>query len=133
LQNSKSNVFHRSGIIISVNPSSQRILGYSRQEMEGHDVAMIMPAPFSRTHSTLLRRYLDSRRNSMLLNRVTTMFAQHKHGHIFQVRLIVRQIVTSTGTSFLGTYCVFKCFVFIPCKILTLVLFDLFRTTDASV
>lgn len=74
------------GTITKVNSAALQMFGYTRAEMEGHDVSMLMPRPFATFHSTFLRRYLDSARSS-LLNRVKTLFALHKNGFFFEVRL----------------------------------------------
>jgi hypothetical protein len=43
-----------------------------------------MPQPYAKAHHTFLRRYLESARSN-LLNRVKSMFAQHKNGFLIEV------------------------------------------------
>jgi PAS domain S-box-containing protein len=48
---------HR-GIVEAVNPEAERLFGYSRQEMVGHNVKLLMPAPDRDHHDLYLDRYL---------------------------------------------------------------------------
>ena len=48
------------GTILSFNPSAERMLGYSRQEMIGKNVRSLMPSPFQDEHDGYLTNYLDT-------------------------------------------------------------------------
>ena len=48
------------GIIQSANKNAQAMFGYKKVEMEGSNVSMLMPAPFSQRHNTYLKNYLTT-------------------------------------------------------------------------
>ena len=89
------------GTILSANAVALQMFGYSRVEMEGRNVSMLMPAPYSQYHTAFLRRYLDSA-SSQLVNVVRELYAVHKNGFVFPIKLSIREVTTSAGTSFLG-------------------------------
>jgi two-component system sensor kinase FixL len=48
------------GIIESVNPSAERMFGYTRAEMVGQNVKILMPTPYRDEHDNFLARYLKT-------------------------------------------------------------------------
>ncbi len=54
-------VIDRKGQIITVNPATERIFGYTQEELIGANVTILMPAPYCDEHGQYIRNYLDSR------------------------------------------------------------------------
>lgn len=48
------------GIIHYVNPACQRLFGYSREDLIGHNVKMLMPSPFREEHDSYLARHRET-------------------------------------------------------------------------
>jgi PAS domain S-box-containing protein len=48
------------GIIKVANRLAQKLLGYKKTEMEGKNVSMLMPPPFSHRHNGYLRTHISS-------------------------------------------------------------------------
>ena len=46
------------GIIDTVNPATERMFGYGRDEMVGRNVSMLMPDPYHSEHDEYIQRYL---------------------------------------------------------------------------
>ena len=51
---------NETGIILSFNPSAERMLGYSSQEIIGENVRSLMPSPFRDEHDSYLSNYLNT-------------------------------------------------------------------------
>lgn len=52
--------WHHAGIIQVANKLAQRLLGYKKAEMEGKNVSMLMPPPFSHRHNGYLRTHVST-------------------------------------------------------------------------
>jgi two-component system CheB/CheR fusion protein len=50
-------VINEQGIIDSVNPATERLFGYTQNEMIGQNVKMLMPSPYREQHDHYLARY----------------------------------------------------------------------------
>lgn len=48
------------GIIQMVSKNLLKLFGYKKSELEGKNVSMLMPAPFSQRHNTYLRNYITT-------------------------------------------------------------------------
>ena len=47
-----------SGVIESINPATERMFGYTRDELVGHNVSILMPVPHREEHDRYIARYL---------------------------------------------------------------------------
>lgn len=48
------------GIILSANLAAQRLFGYSKSELLGRNISMLMPSPYREQHDGYIRRYLHT-------------------------------------------------------------------------
>ena len=48
------------GTIVVANRLAQKLFGYKKSEMEGKNVAMLMPNPFASRHNGYIRAYINS-------------------------------------------------------------------------
>lgn len=53
-------IINDKGVINDVNPSAQRLFGYTREEMLGQNVSMLMGPPHNSRHDGYLKRYLET-------------------------------------------------------------------------
>jgi PAS domain S-box-containing protein len=82
---------NRQGIIIGVNPATERMFGYSQAEMLGQNVKLLMPPPYRDEHDEYLRRYLESRQPH-IIGKSRELTARRRDGSVFPVELIVSEI-----------------------------------------
>ena len=80
-----------SGVIESVNPAAERMFGYTRGEMIGRNVSMLMPAPWREEHDRHIARYLRTG-EARIIGIGREMEAQRKDGSVFPVDLAVSEV-----------------------------------------
>lgn len=89
------------GLIESVNPATERLFGYRRDEMHGRNVRMLMPEPYRSEHDTYLSNYLTTGRKKIIgIGR--EVLAQRKDGAIFPVDLAVSEFEAGGRRYFAG-------------------------------
>ena len=75
----------------------QAMFGYIRPELEGKNVAMLMPPPFSMQHHTFLRSYKQTQKGNLLGTGPREVIALHKDGYVFPVKVAIEKSVGAEG------------------------------------
>lgn len=89
------------GIVESFNRAAERIFGYRAAEVIGHNVSMLMPAPYREKHDQYLDNYLTSRRKKVIgIGREVE--GRRKDGAIFPLELSVGEVTTGDCRTFTG-------------------------------
>ncbi len=79
------------GIIDAVNPATETMFGYHRDEMIGQNVSMLMPSPYREEHNGYLERYRKTREPHIIgIGREVT--GQRKDGSTFPIDLAVSEV-----------------------------------------
>ncbi|HLW68871.1 MAG TPA: PAS domain S-box protein [Gemmataceae bacterium] len=79
------------GVILSVNPATERLFGYTTAEMVGQNISMLMPSPYREEHDHYLRRYLETGEKHIIgIGR--EVLGRCKDGRIFPVDLTVSEV-----------------------------------------
>ena len=73
------------------------MFGYTRPELEGKNVAMLMPPPFSMQHHTFLRSYKQTQKGNLLGTGPREVIALHKEGYVFPVKVTIEKSVGAEG------------------------------------
>ena len=94
-------VIDQSGCISSVNPATERIFGYSIEEMLGKNVTMLMPEPYRSEHAEYLRRYLETGQ-ARIIGQQRELLGQRSNGDIFPMELAVARIEIQGQVMFTG-------------------------------
>ncbi|MCL4501600.1 MAG: ATP-binding protein [Deltaproteobacteria bacterium] len=73
-------------VIVGFNLEAERMFGYSREEALGQDLKLIVPPPFTETHSGFLKRYLATR-EAHVLGRTRRLAARRRDGEEFTLSI----------------------------------------------
>lgn len=93
------------GNILAVNDSTLAEFGYSRPELLGKNVSMLMPEPFASTHDGYLASYLSSRKSNIIgkpLGFRPRLTGAKKDGSTFPMDLAINEITEGDKSQFIG-------------------------------
>lgn len=79
------------GIIDSINPATEKMFGYSKEELIGQNVSMLMPSPLSETHTDYIQSYIKTGK-ARIIGKGRETIAQRKDGSLFPIDLAVSEI-----------------------------------------
>lgn len=79
------------GIVLSFNPSAERMFGYTAGEIVGRNVSLLMPSPDRERHDEYIARYLRTG-EPHVIGRNREVTAQKKDGTPFPIYLSVAEI-----------------------------------------
>lgn len=89
------------GEIISANPATEELFGYSRNELKNRNVSMLMPSPDRERHDEYLRRYRETG-EARIIGIGREVVALRKDGATFPARLSVSEFEAHGGKYFTG-------------------------------
>jgi PAS domain S-box-containing protein len=95
-------VVDRAGVITAVNQEVERLCGYSRDELLGQSVELLVPDHFARGHAKLRGQYAQEP-TARRMGAGRELFARHKDGREIPVEIGLSPIVTPEGVFILGT------------------------------
>ncbi len=90
------------GRMVLVNAGMERLFGYTRDEMLGNTIEMLMPERHRHAHGALFHGYMDAPTARDMAGR-RELYAQHKDGSEFPVEIGLNPIPTETGSKVLAT------------------------------
>jgi two-component system sensor kinase FixL len=89
------------GLIRGFSPSAERLFGWSAAEVEGRNVAMLMPEPYKAAHDTHLQRYQQTGARRIIgVGRVVV--GERRDGATFPLELAVGEMRTADGDFYIG-------------------------------
>ncbi len=89
------------GIVLSMNPASEQMFGYSSSELIGKNVSTLMPSPDRENHDSYLARYLSSGQRSVIgIGREAE--GRRKDGSTFAMELAVSELEAGQQRLFTG-------------------------------
>lgn len=94
-------VIDHEGWIQEFSRAAERVFGYRRDEIVGHNVAELMPEPYRSQHDGYLQRYLTSR-EPRIIGVGREVMARRKDGTVFPCDLAVGQVQGIEPPRFIG-------------------------------
>lgn len=79
------------GRITKINQGFTKIFQYSKSEAIGHYISLLIPAIISEKHKDYMEYHFKTGHNRVL-NKERNLFALHRNGFSFPIKLVVRQI-----------------------------------------
>lgn len=89
------------GGMISANPATEALFGYTRSELKGRNVSMLMPSPHGERHDDYLRRYRETGQ-ARIIGIGREVVALRKDGATFPARLSVSEFEAHGRKYFTG-------------------------------
>jgi PAS domain S-box-containing protein len=81
----------RQGRIVMFNPAAERMFGYSRAEIAGQRVNVLMAEPYASEHDEYIERYKKTR-EARAIGRVRSVTAKRKSGELFSIEISVTEM-----------------------------------------
>ncbi|GFR48517.1 hypothetical protein Agub_g10412 [Astrephomene gubernaculifera] len=95
-------VINAVGIIQMANKPLMKLFGYRKGELEGKNVSILMPQPFSQRHNGYLRNYTTTGK-AKILDTVREVVAIHKDRFVFPLKIAVTKVSgTGADSLFMG-------------------------------
>jgi PAS domain S-box-containing protein len=92
-------VADQAGKIILVNSQAEKLFGYTRDELLGHDIEMLMPTRFHRNHPQHRNQFASEPR-SRAMGEGLELFGLHKDGREFPIEISLSPLETEHGLVF---------------------------------
>jgi two-component system sensor kinase FixL len=81
----------RDGRIVLFNPAAERMFGYTKQEVQGKNISMIMAEPYASEHHHYVERY-ERTGEARAIGRIRAVAAKRKNGEVFPIELSVAEL-----------------------------------------
>ena len=81
----------RQGSVVIFNPAAERIFGYSRNEIVGQKVNVLMAEPYATEHDGYIERY-ERTGEARAIGRIRSVTARRKNGELFPIELSVTKV-----------------------------------------
>ncbi|DBB01294.1 TPA: hypothetical protein ACH3X3_011692 [Trebouxia sp. C0006] len=94
-------VINSEGIIQFANKGVTTVFGWNKAEIEGKNISMLMPPPYSQMHNGILRAHNESG-NSNIINRTRELQGLHMDRYSFPIKLAVTKVAQTGSEGFMG-------------------------------
>jgi two-component system, LuxR family, sensor kinase FixL len=81
----------RRGVVIDANPATEKLFGYTADEVLGQNVSLLMPPPYREQHDGYINRYLETH-EPRIIGIGREVKARRKDGRTFPIELAINEI-----------------------------------------
>jgi PAS domain S-box-containing protein len=89
------------GIVDAMNPSAERMFGFTASEVIGHNVRMLMPSPYREEHDRYIAHYLSTG-HAKVIGIGREVSGQRKDGTIFPIEIAISEFTAGRQRFFAG-------------------------------
>lgn len=89
------------GLVQDFNPAAEQIFGYTKEEVIGHNISMLMPSPLAEQHDGHLYKHWGKPDKAIASNG-REVLGKHKDGRHVPLQLAIGKALTPSGTIFVG-------------------------------
>ena len=82
----------RDGHITLFNTAAERMFGYTKAEIHGQKISLLMPEPYRSEHTVYVANY-EQTRQPQAIGRIRTVSARRKNGEVFPIELSVTEVM----------------------------------------
>jgi two-component system sensor kinase FixL len=86
----------RQARIVLFNPAAERMFGYSKAEIQGEKVNVLLAEPYATEHDSYIERY-ERTGEARAIGRIRTVEARRKNGETFPIELSVTKVTAAEG------------------------------------
>jgi PAS domain S-box-containing protein len=90
------------GIIKTINPATEKMFGYSDNELVGSNIKILMPEPFSSEHDSYLHNFLTTRIPKIIGKTRREALGKRANGDVFPIDLVVSEMFSNGRIEFIG-------------------------------
>ncbi|DBA80194.1 TPA: hypothetical protein ACH3X2_007658 [Trebouxia sp. C0005] len=94
-------IINSEGIIQFANKGVTTVFGWNKADVEGKNISMLMPPPYSQMHNGILRAYNESG-TSNIINRTRELQGLHMDRYSFPIKLAVTKVAQTGSEGFMG-------------------------------
>ncbi len=91
----------RNGIIIDYNKSCERLFGYTKNNVVGKNITVLMPDSYKNQHIIAFKKYLQTR-GGINIGKQLEINGMHKKGNIFPIELSISELYVDEKLLFVG-------------------------------
>ena len=89
----------RQSCIVLFNPAAERVFGYTKAEMRGQKVTLLMAEPYASEHDGYVERY-EHTHEPRAIGRIRTVTARRKNGDLFPIELSLTEVQTDEAVHY---------------------------------
>ena len=90
------------GIIKTINPATEKMFGYSGNELVGTNIKILMPEPFASEHDSYLQNFLTTGIPKIIGKTRREALGKRANGDIFPMDLVVSKMFSNGHLEFIG-------------------------------